>query len=215
MFHEGQELHYFRVGLDALRCIQAGLELARRSESDVTSVLDFACGYGRVARMLRAAFPLAHLSVADVDQRALSFCAEQFHAEPLPASREIRAAQLDRQYDLIRCGSLLTHLEASKWPSVLSLFRDHLSSRGMVVFTTHGRYVATRLQQPIHPYNLAAEQIRPLLEAYTRDDFGYSEYTKGANYGISVATPYHQFCFANTLQGAQDRRRQRGCTSPA
>src|ERR1041385_9025849 len=41
--------HYLSVGLSAIHCIDRVLERARRQRA-VTSVLDFACGNGRVLR---------------------------------------------------------------------------------------------------------------------------------------------------------------------
>ena len=50
---------------------------------EVRRVLDFGCGHGRVMRVLRAAFPDAELVACDIDQDAVSFCAETFGARPV------------------------------------------------------------------------------------------------------------------------------------
>ena len=47
----------------------------------VESVLDFACGGGRVLRSLKAAFPDAELTACDTWQPGLRFCVETFGAK--------------------------------------------------------------------------------------------------------------------------------------
>ena len=54
---------------------------------DVRRVLDFGCGHGRVMRVLKAALPDADLVACDIDEDALSFCAETFGAQPVLSSK--------------------------------------------------------------------------------------------------------------------------------
>lgn len=189
MFRPGQEAHYFATGLDALQNILSVLSQAKKTPRDVQTILDFACGHGRVTRMLRVAFPHARLSVSDIDSKGLSFCAKTFQAEPVLSSRVISEIRFNQRYDLIWCGSLLTHVDAPQWADVLRFFNDHLSAQGIMVFTTHGRYVANRLRQRSKLYNLSEEQVVGLLKTYNQHGFGYSSYKNGIQYGISVATP--------------------------
>ena len=55
---------YFAVGRSALECVLTALLHSRLPIA--TSILDFGCGHGRVARDLRAAFPDAAITFSDV-----------------------------------------------------------------------------------------------------------------------------------------------------
>jgi hypothetical protein len=67
-FHPDNADHYFASAHNVLRQIRLALLAAGRST--VTSALDFGSGYGRVLRMLKAAFPEAALTASDVDRAA-------------------------------------------------------------------------------------------------------------------------------------------------
>src|SRR5205814_7212208 len=53
------------AALSALRCVREAMAAA--GKTDVRRILDFPCGYGRVVRVLKAAFPDAELAAGDSD----------------------------------------------------------------------------------------------------------------------------------------------------
>src|SRR5436190_3942654 len=130
------ESSYFEVGLSAIQCIERALATAKLTP---TAILDMPCGYGQVCRMLRAAFPAAHLTVADLDRDGVDFCAGQFAAEPFYCSEDVHALTLGRTFDVIWCGALFTHLDRDRWPAFLEFFANHLAPGGLLIFATHGR----------------------------------------------------------------------------
>jgi SAM-dependent methyltransferase len=172
------------VGLSALDCIRRGLGTA-----DITPkhILDMPCGHGRVARMLRAAFPEAGLTVCDIDRDGVDFCAAQFDAEPVYSHEDIRRVIMMRSFDLIWCGSLFTHLDRDRWLPFLEFFSDHLNPDGVLVFTTHGR-------QPIHwmvdgffDYGLTKHEQHALMQGYATGGFGFVTPANQA-FGISLSS---------------------------
>src|SRR5262249_34860974 len=66
---------YYRWGLAALDYIQVALRTAEYPGAPRT-ILDLPCGYGRVLRMLRAAFPNATIHACDIKADALDFCTQ-------------------------------------------------------------------------------------------------------------------------------------------
>lgn len=96
-------IHYLKVGLSAIECIQTAL--LRCTAQPPTRILDFPSGYGRVTRFLRAAFPEASLHCLELESTALSFCKREFNATPWLSKRDFSALNLDQSYDLIWCGS--------------------------------------------------------------------------------------------------------------
>ena len=90
------EAWYFETGLSALECIRRALNSANVTP---TSILDLPCGHGRVCRMLRMAFPDAHISASDLDRDGVDFCAQEFEAEPLYSREDIREVRTSRSFE--------------------------------------------------------------------------------------------------------------------
>ena len=88
----------------------------------MSEILDLPCGHGRVMRWLRATFPKASLTACDIDGDGVSFCAETFGARPALSSTDPEDLVLGT-FDLIWCGSLLTHLRPGDWDRWLSIVR--------------------------------------------------------------------------------------------
>ena len=176
---------YFDVGLSALDCIRRALATV---EVTPASILDLPCGHGRVCRMLRMAFPSAHLTVSDLDHDGVDFCAEQFAAEALYSQHDIGKVTTARAFDLIWCGSLFTHLERSRWADFLGFFSDHLSTDGVLVFTTHGRRPIQWMTEGVYSYGLTAQERRQLLGDYSAKGFGFVSPDNQA-FGISLSSP--------------------------
>jgi SAM-dependent methyltransferase len=179
--------HYFRVGASALRCIQAAMFTANRSNFD--KILDFPCGHGRVTRHLKAAFPQAQITVADLERDAVDFCAKTFAAVPVYSSNDTRQIDIQGGFDLIWCGSLLTHFDAAQCLEFLTFFRKLLAPRGILVFTMHGRLSANWLRTGTCLYSLEAAKIPGLVKSYDATGFGYLDYPNAKGYGISLAAP--------------------------
>ncbi len=183
----GDVRHYAGVGQDALAWIRRALEAAGREAP--RSILDLPCGHGRVLRHLRAAFPSASLTACDLDPDGVAFCAQTFGARGVVSSADFAAVDLGGRHDLVWCGSLFTHLDRTAWLPLLQLFLRHVEVGGIVVLTTHGRWVAELLRSGANTYGLDGASISRVLEDYQRDGFAYSGYPNSPEYGISVNTP--------------------------
>src|SRR5207302_10524500 len=101
--------HYFHFGLPTIRGIEDALRAAGRS--GIARVLDFPSGYGRVLRFLVCRFSGACFTACDLDRQAVEFCSRTFGASPLYSKSDFREVEIDGEFDLIWCGSLLTHLD--------------------------------------------------------------------------------------------------------
>ena len=67
---------YFAVARSARRNIR--LALAHAGRLSPSSILDSACGYGRVLRVLRHDYPDAEITACDIDRDGVDFCARAF-----------------------------------------------------------------------------------------------------------------------------------------
>jgi hypothetical protein len=78
-----------------------------------------------------------------------------------------------RRFELIWCGSLLTHLDRDRWSDVLGFFVDRLPPDGIVVFTTHGRRSIQWMRDGVNDYGLRREEQDVLIRAYEECGFGF------------------------------------------
>ena len=180
--------YYFQVGREALMLIQEAS--ARVGNNRVDSILDLPCGFGRVGRWLRSGYPAAQLTASDTQQPGVDFCVEHLGATGVLAHVDGRHwPALAGPYDVIWCGSLLTHFGWAQWVEHLRRFAARLSATGMLVFTSHGMLALERLQSGEKDYGLAPDGVRRLCTAAVAEGFGYADYPDTPGYGISVAQP--------------------------
>jgi SAM-dependent methyltransferase len=179
--HVGPERWYFSIGQSGLECIQHVLGDRRPS-----SILDLPSGHGPVLRYLIAVYPEAEIVACDIDRDGVDFCVATFGVRGVYSDQDPSRIQLGRTFDLIWCGSLLTHVR--DWKPWLDLFHSSLSEDGVLIFTTAGRFVIETMRQGklagITPD--AAEQI---LRDYEATGFGYADYPGQPGYGLARAHP--------------------------
>jgi len=162
---------YFSAGASALRAIRLGMLAG--DVAGVASILDFACGWGRVLRFLKAAFPTAALTASDVWGDAVEWCAKTIGCEGLVTPPEPADIRCERTFELIWCGSLLSHVGQDRWTDFLRLFESALRPQGLLVFTVYGREVAHRVRSRGNLLNLTAEQAERVLTDLERSGFGF------------------------------------------
>ncbi|HVS70895.1 MAG TPA: class I SAM-dependent methyltransferase [Phycisphaerae bacterium] len=139
--------YYLSVGQGVLRLVKLALLHSLKRPASIRHILDLPCGHGRVLRTLRAAFPSAEITASDLLEDGVDFCAKTFNATPVLSKIHPTPDLFPHagQYDLIFVGSLFTHLDEPRWFEFLSLFHALLAPNGILLFTTHGPYVAFRM----------------------------------------------------------------------
>lgn len=185
--YKGDDNHYLEVGANALHLIRLAFEADNRSVAQIARILDYACGFGRVLRWLRAAFPSAHIVAADTDARAVNAVRQLFNLDAVRLDRSLKE-NIGQDFDLIWMGSLATHLPQDQLEAVVARLTSLLSRDGILVATTHGPYVAQRIATGERLYGLDPQGVAELLNAYKRSGYGFSPYPKQKDYGITVCT---------------------------
>jgi SAM-dependent methyltransferase len=177
----GDRAAYFAYGASALAYLRRALPAAGVAE--VRSILDFGCGHGRVLRALKAAFPGAELTACDLDEDAVRFCVEKFGARPVISRSDPALIEIPGTFDLIWCGSVLTHADAPLWPRFLELFASRLRQPGTLVFSSNqwDAVVAWR--------GVGERWTDPIREGYESSGFGYVEAPGEAGYGLCASKP--------------------------
>jgi SAM-dependent methyltransferase len=185
--------HYYTNGADALRIIVKSLIAAELPPPQ--RILDFPCGSGRVMRHLRAMFADAEIGACDLYAHHVDFCAEQFGATPL-MSRE-NLSELDvGEWDVIFCGSLVTHLPRRLfWPTMDFMIRS-LKPGGIAVITLEGRralYIQDNMWKLI-----GDAQFEVARKDYHDSGFGFVDYdpeflnakfNEQESYGVALVRP--------------------------
>ena len=189
---------YFETAQWSLRPIRLALLAARRIS--VASILDLPCGNGRILRALRAEFTDARIVACDINREFVDFCAAAFDAIPAYSSEDPREIRLEGRFDLIWCGSLLTHVDAPLWTAFLQLFESLLEPGGVLVFSTLGRFAADRVRAGTAP-GLSSDEAQAMVRDYDRSGFGYGRYSDEGRedrraralpdeYGLTLAAPW-------------------------
>jgi SAM-dependent methyltransferase len=185
--YKGDGAHYFRVGLDAIHRIEEALAAAQITS--VKNILDFPCGYGRVLRFLVRRFPAARTTACELMPDAVRFCTQTFGVAGAQSAYELDTLSLGASYDLIWCGSLVTHLDARRTRALLRFFARHLAPGGLLLFTTHGDFVAGRVHDMADFYGLHHPDIPALVASYRQTGHGYLDYPEAPGYGVSLTAP--------------------------
>jgi SAM-dependent methyltransferase len=184
--YTGDTRHYYRSGLSALHCIEAAVRAS--GQKSIRSILDIPCGCGRVLRFLKVRFPEARITACDLDRAGVDFCADTFGAIPVYSKANFDELALTERFDLVWCGSLVTHLDAAAIDGLLAFLARHLAPGGIVVFTSSGDGVLERMRSGRSRYGLTRQQIDELLERHSSSGFGYADYPGRSGYGISVTS---------------------------
>ena len=184
--YTGSALQYLSVGLSALDMLEIALRAAGKPPDDVRTLLDFPCGYGRVLRFLRARFPAAVITAAEVDPRALEFCSREFAVRAQRSGEDFAKLTGFDHFDVIWCGSLVTHVDSRATGDLLRFFHDHLSPGGVCVVTTHGERAAQWIENGTETYLLSAPTRRRLLREYRDTGAAYADYENRRGYGVSL-----------------------------
>ena len=185
--YTGNGAAYFKVGLSAIHCVDEAVE--RANLKDVRTILDLPCGSGRVMRFLRHRFSDAEITACELAPEPVQFCVRTFGARPALSSLNLDEVSLGKKFDLIWCGSLITHLNEHDIRSAFRLFRRHLATGGLVIFTTHGDFVARRIPTRDFDYLLAEGQIDRIALNYAATGYTFEDYPEEKNWGVSLTSP--------------------------
>jgi SAM-dependent methyltransferase len=179
---------YFPVGLSAASIIIESLLASPTTE--VQNVLDFGCGYGRVARHLRPMFPNAALHVSDIEREAVEFCAREFDGVDVLSSKNFDSLALPQNIDLAWVGSVFTHLDYGRMGRLFDKLFECLSINGTLVITTHGTRCIEMAKT--HPY-IAKDKWDRIMRDYLATGVGFELYAEPAaadgQWGVSLMTP--------------------------
>jgi hypothetical protein len=113
---------------------------------------------------------------------------DRHDTNPIYSGLRAEDVEIAERFDLIWCGSLLTHLDLDRWQAFFSLLADCVADQGLFVFTAFGDWAASRLRAGQFTYRLGQDEIERILRSYDRDGFGYVDYPGEALSGMSLTS---------------------------
>jgi SAM-dependent methyltransferase len=167
--HRGQALvTYFRSGLMGARVLHRLLEWRFEERAATARVLDFAAGYGRVARFAK---PLVgELDAVEIDAGAVEFLQRVLEVPAYRSSSDPSTLVLDRRYDLVWAASLFSHLPERRFRAWLARLWAQVADGGLLVFSVLDTAVHPR------PTRLGEEQFvfEPIseIDALALEEYG-------------------------------------------
>jgi SAM-dependent methyltransferase len=155
---------------------QYGLRIGRQSY-----VLDFGCGWGRLARMFLRDVPASHIYCADAWDLALDVCrntgvpGQMIRLEAMPPSHLPTA-----QFDLAFAYSVFSHLSPKAHLAWRTELARVMKPNGLLFITTHARWFldfCRHLRE--HPDEIADPWQEQLARSFVDYDASVSEYDDG------------------------------------
>ena len=98
-------------------------------------VLDFACGYGRLLRLLSLSIPSSQLWASEIQPDAVEFVARAFDVQTISSHVDPEQFETGRQFDFIWVASLFSHLPAHLFHGWMHRLTSLLTPRGVLCFS--------------------------------------------------------------------------------
>lgn len=117
----------------------------------------------------------------------MAWSAEKFGATGWLSSDELSTVNAPRKYNLIWCGSLVTHITAKETTLLLEKFQEWLNPSGIAVVTSHGRQFVRNLTAGTVQYFANDESVPAILSDLAHNGYGFVPHP-GQSYGISSST---------------------------
>lgn len=127
---------YFTGGED---CAKRFANLCREHlSSGPASVLEFASGYGRVARYAMHVLPDAAWVCSDVHPNAVEFLSNKIGVRAHLSSTKPEDWSIDDEFDVVFALSFFSHMPDATFAPWLSRVFTAVKPGGILIFTTHG-----------------------------------------------------------------------------
>ncbi|HEY9785911.1 MAG TPA: class I SAM-dependent methyltransferase, partial [Candidatus Obscuribacterales bacterium] len=133
-----QYMNYLRSGFKHASLIGRLIEYKFQSGERIESILDFASGYGRVARFLVQMMAPHRVFVADIKADAVAFQKKHLGVNGFVSPEKPHDLSISQRFDVIAVFSLFSHLPEETFNAWLEKLIGLLKPAGVLLFTTHG-----------------------------------------------------------------------------
>jgi hypothetical protein len=129
---------YYQIGRQILQTLQHVAKWRFEGLEQVSSLLDFASGHGRVTRFLARELAPGRIRVSEIHLDAVSFQHERFGVEAILSTSEPDAFTSDRRFPVVVASSFFSHLPADPFRAWMAALLRCVDRDGLLVFSTLG-----------------------------------------------------------------------------
>lgn len=134
--HAGAALsQYFNIALQQYSAAQQVIRSCFGASDQTVTVLDFACGYGRLLRFLSLIIPRSRLWASELQADALDFVAQEFAVQVQASHADPARFEPGHRFDFIWVASLFSHLPEKLFNAWLERLMSLLTARGVLCFS--------------------------------------------------------------------------------
>lgn len=126
---------YFDGGEDCARRFAA---LVSEHKASATSILEFASGYGRVARHAKHVLPSAEWVSSDIHSEAVDFLNEKVGVPAFLSTHSPEQWKPEKTFDVVFALSFFSHMPDVTFKAWIEKLLLSVSEDGLLIFTTHG-----------------------------------------------------------------------------
>jgi trans-aconitate methyltransferase len=165
----------------------------------VPSILEFACGHGRLTRFLINEIPKENIWTSDIYEDAVKWQNEYFGVTSINSHVEPEKFQCDRKFSIIVVGSLFSHLPDDLFKRWYKKLYSLLDDEGMLVFSVRDEHIRRRgevLDEKGFSYSRVSESdslshdnyglthvteeyVKSVMDNYSGEDIQYVKFRKG------------------------------------
>ncbi len=132
---------YFRFGWSIAETLVQVLRWRFGDLGRIGSLMDFACGYGRVTRFLLHHVPAERVWVSDIYSDAVRFQEERFGVHGVVSAIRPEDFSCEKRFDAILVTSLFTHLPEERFVGWLRRLLGLLQPGGILIWSVHDESV--------------------------------------------------------------------------
>lgn len=119
-------------------CAGQFADLVKQHAPGAKSILEFASGYGRVARYAKLTMPEIEWTSSDIHPEAVRFLEEKIGISAFASSHKPEEWRTDKKYDVVFALSFFSHMPDQTFAGWISSLLDSVGTGGLLIFTTHG-----------------------------------------------------------------------------
>jgi SAM-dependent methyltransferase len=185
---------YFTGGED---CAMRFATLCREYlSSGPSSVLEFAAGYGRVARYAMHVLPDAAWVCSDVHPNAIDFLSNKVGVRAHLSSTKPEDWSIDTEFDVVFALSFFSHMPDATFSPWLSRVFTAVKPGGIFIFTTHGAVSLRNMRAGGLPAQFDDKGFYWNANSDQRD-------LDARDYGTSAVTPGYVEKAVSDIEGAE------------
>jgi 2-polyprenyl-3-methyl-5-hydroxy-6-metoxy-1,4-benzoquinol methylase len=144
-------LQQFYAAHQIMRCFFDSVDGNGLPQQGITDpslkILDFACGFGRLLRLLSTQIPARQIYASEIQTDAVAYVCDQYGVQGLMSHSDPNAFNSEEKFDFIWVASLFSHLPERLFHAWMEKLTGLLTPRGVLCFSTRDAALLSPAQQ--------------------------------------------------------------------